>query len=183
MLAYGAAGPTQTFMLARELNMRRVIVPPSPGILCALGCLVADLRAYFVQSIWREADAMPDEELQAIYTRLERQAREWLAEQNVALEQVYILRSADLCYVGQSYEVNVPFPDTPSDRLNTDGVAGWFHRQYARVYGYADNDTPARLLEARLQIVGVTPKPAIQLVAGAQDAPEGPLEKRTIFEH
>ena len=182
MLAYGAAGPTQTFMLARELNMRRVVVPPSPGILCALGCLVADLRADFVQSIWREAEAMPDEELQAIYTRLEAQAKDWLAEQNVDLEQVYILRSADLCYVGQSYEVNVPFPDTPSDRLTTDDVTGWFHRQYARVYGYADNDTPARLLEARLQIVGVTPKPAIQLVAGGGDAPDGPLEKRTIFE-
>ena len=49
LLAYGAAGPTHVFMLARELNVRRVLVPPTPGLLCALGCLVADLRADFVQ--------------------------------------------------------------------------------------------------------------------------------------
>ena len=51
LLCYGAAGPTHSFMLARELNLRRVIVPPMPGLLCALGCLVADLRADFVRSL------------------------------------------------------------------------------------------------------------------------------------
>lgn len=182
MVAYGAAGPTQVFMLARELNMRRVIVPPSPGILCALGCLVADFRADFVQSIWREADDFPDDELQAIYSRLEDQARTWLSEQDVELEQVSILRSADLCYVGQSYEVNVPFPNVPSADLTTDRIVDWFHKRYGQVYGYTDTDAPARMLEARLQIVGVTPKPAVRLVSGSDDAAEGPKGTRLIHE-
>ena len=182
MVAYGAAGPTQVFMLARELNMRRVIVPPSPGILCALGCLVADFRADFVQSIWREADAFPDDELREIYTRLEQQARAWLADQEVELDQVSIARSADLCYVGQSYEVNVPFPDVPSAGLSTTNVVDWFNARYGQVYGYTDTDAPARMLEARLQIVGVTPKPAVHLVSGAEDAPVGPKGTRVIHE-
>ena len=182
MLAYGAAGPTQVFMLARELNMRRVIVPPSPGILCALGCLVADLRADFVQSIWREAAALPDDELQVIFARLEDQARTWLADQQVDLDEVYILRSADLCYAGQSYEVNVPFPEVASGDITTGKVVDWFHKRYGQVYGYTDTDAPARMLEARLQIVGVTPKPAIRLVAGAGDAPQGPKGTRMIHE-
>lgn len=182
MLAYGAAGPTQVFMLARELNMRRVIVPPSPGILCALGCLVADLRADFVQSIWREAGALPDDELQAIFARLEDQARNWLADQQVDLDEVYILRSADLCYAGQSYEVNVPFPEVAAGDITTGKVVDWFHKRYGQVYGYTDTDAPARMLEARLQIVGVTPKPEIRLVAGASDAPEGPKGTRLIHE-
>ncbi|MBT5432026.1 MAG: hydantoinase/oxoprolinase family protein, partial [Rhodospirillaceae bacterium] len=182
MVAYGAAGPTQVFMLARELNMRRVFVPPSPGILCALGCLVADFRADFVQSIWREARDFPDDELQTIYRRLEEQARSWLADQDVELDQVYILRSADLCYVGQSYEVNVPFPDVASGELATSKVVDWFNARYGQVYGYTDTDAPARMLEARLQIVGVTPKPAVHLVTGAEDAPSGPKGTRMIHE-
>jgi len=169
-------------MLARELNMRRVIVPPSPGILCALGCLVADLRADFVQSIWREAGALPDDELQAIFARLEDQARNWLADQQVDLDEVYILRSADLCYAGQSYEVNVPFPEVAAGDITTGKVVDWFHKRYGQVYGYTDTDAPARMLEARLQIVGVTPKPEIRLVAGASDAPEGPKGTRLIHE-
>jgi len=182
MVAYGAAGPTQVFMLARELNMRRVIVPPAPGILCALGCLVADFRADFVQSIWREAADLPDDELQAIYARLEEQARSWLADQDVELDQVYILRSADLCYVGQSYEVNVPFPDVASGDLTTGQVVDWYNTRYGQVYGYTDTDAPARMLEARLQIVGVTPKPQVHLVHGAEDAPDGPKGTRLIHE-
>jgi N-methylhydantoinase A len=183
LIAYGAAGPTQTFMLARELNMRRVIVPPSPGILCALGCLVADMRADFVQSIWHEADDLADHEIQAIYARLEERARAWLDEQNVDLDQVYLLRSADACFVGQSYEVNVPFPDVPGADLTVANVVDWFHDRYAKVYGYSDTDSPTRLLEARLQIVGVTPKPEVRLVAGQEDDSDEAYATRTIFEH
>jgi N-methylhydantoinase A len=53
LLAYGGAGPTHAFMAARELPIRRVVVPTTPGTMCALGCLVADLRADFVSTLWR----------------------------------------------------------------------------------------------------------------------------------
>ncbi len=182
LIAYGAAGPTHSFMLARELDLRRVIVPPSPGILCALGCLVADMRADFVQSIWHEADDMADGDIQAIYAALEDRARGWLDDQQVDLDQVYLLRSVDACFVGQSYEVNVPFPDTASSDLTTANVVDWFHDRYAKVYGYADADSPTRLLEARLQIVGVTPKPEIRLVANQTDEGDEAYDRRMIFE-
>jgi N-methylhydantoinase A len=164
IMAYGAAGPTHVFMLARDLNVRRVIVPPSPGILCALGCLVADVRADFVQSIWRTAEDMGDDELEGIFADLDEQARTWLESQAVELDQVHVLRSADMCYVGQSYEVNVAFPDIELQSLKSEHVVEWFHKQYARVYGRADSDSPTRILEARVQIAGVTPKPEVRLV-------------------
>ena len=183
LMAYGAAGPTQVFMLARDLDLRRIIVPPSPGILCALGCLVADVRADFVQSIWRETSNLDDEELRDIFSELDTRARDWLATQQVDLADVYVLRSADMCYVGQSYEVNVPFPDTDTNNLSADQVAVWFHHQYARVYGYTDEQSPTRMLEARLQIVGVTPKPDIHLMAGEKSTHPGEPQSRTVYEN
>ncbi len=159
MLAYGAAGPTQAFMLAREMDLRRVIVPPAPGTLCALGCLVADFRADFVQSVWRDLDTLADGDLASTYAGLERSARAWLAEQDAGVAEVHVLRSADLCHVGQSYEINVPFPDVPS--LSTGDLTRWFLERYQSVYGYHDPQAPVRMLEARLQIVGVTPSPAL----------------------
>ncbi len=183
LMAYGAAGPTHTFMLARELNMRRVIVPPSPGILCALGCLVADMRADFVQSIWHEADDTTDQDIRDIYAGLEERARAWLDEQAVDLKEVYLLRSVDACFAGQSYEVNVPFPDVDGSDLTVADVVGWFHDRYTKVYGYSDTDSPTRFLEARLQIVGVTPKPEVRLVAGLEDVDDEPSGTRMIFEN
>ena len=183
LIAYGAAGPTQVFMLARDLDLRRIIVPPSPGILCALGCLVADVRADFVQSIWRETSNLDDEELRDIFSELDTRAHDWLATQQVDLADVYVLRSADMCYVGQSYEVNVPFPDTDTNNLTADQVAGWFHHQYARVYGYTDEQSPTRMLEARLQIVGVTPKPDVHLMAGEKSTRPGEPQSRTVYEN
>jgi len=172
MLAYGAAGPTQAFMLARELDMRRIIVPPAPGTLCALGCLVADFRADFVQSVWRDLDALSDKDLGDAYARLESQARAWLAEQDAGVADVHVLRSADLCHIGQSYEINVPFPDVPA--LSTKDLNRWFLERYQKVYGYHDPHAPVRMLEARLQIVGITPTPPVFSVpAGGGGGPRG----------
>ncbi|MBS37781.1 MAG: hypothetical protein CMO26_17875 [Thiotrichales bacterium] len=182
IVAYGAAGPTHVFMLARDLNVRRVVVPPTPGILCALGCLVADVRADFVQSIWRTTDEMAHDELAAIFDRLNQQAHEWLQSQQVDVDNVHVLLSADMCYVGQSYEVNVPFAGTTDEPLSPELAASQFHTRYAKVYGHADETSPTRILEARLQIVGVTPKPAVRLVKDhAQVEHDGGT--REVFEH
>ena len=180
LLAYGAAGPTHAFMLARELDFRRVIVPPAPGTLCALGCIAADFRADFVASAWRDCDALPDHELRAVYERLEEQALRWLGAQRVDLEQVCLLRSGDLCYAGQSYELNVPFPEGEAAALATAGLVEWFHDAYHRAYGFADRDAPVRLVEARVQIVGVTQKPEVRSLGGGRAAPAAPSRRRVV---
>jgi N-methylhydantoinase A len=180
LLAYGAAGPTHIFMLAREIDVRRVIVPPAPGLLCALGCLVADLRADFVRSLWESASTLADERIRIIYETLSAEAQAWLDNEKVEVSDVRLIRSADICYEGQSFEVNVLLPDGPLDVAT---IVENFHSQYARIYGYADRSAPVRLHEARVQIVGVTRKPS--LAARAEVPRQGeatPSSRRTIYE-
>lgn len=156
LLCYGAAGPTHSFMLARELKLRRVIVPPMPGLLCALGCLVADLRADFVRSLWHDSRTMTDDQINATYAQFSAEAESWLAAQKVDVLERRIVRSIDMCYQGQSFELNVILPDGP---LTIAQIETLFHDHYERVYGYADRSSPLRLLEARLQVIGSTRKP------------------------
>ncbi|HMN86732.1 MAG TPA: hydantoinase/oxoprolinase family protein, partial [Bauldia sp.] len=179
LVAYGAAGPTHVFMLAREVNIRRVIVPPTPGLLCAFGCLVADLRADFVRSLWADIGDLSDRTLEETYATLEAEARKWLADQNVDLRETYIIRSADLCYVGQSFEINVVFE---SDALSIAEIERWFHGRYEQVYGYADRGAPIRMLEARVQIVGVTNKPDFDSLRPTLTDGPALIGTRTIFE-
>ncbi|MBM3584723.1 MAG: hydantoinase/oxoprolinase family protein [Alphaproteobacteria bacterium] len=178
LLAYGSAGPTHTFLMARELPFRRLIVPPAPGTLCALGCVVADLRADFVRSLWRDAREVTDAELVAQFGALETEARSWLAAENVELEGAFLLRSADVCYTGQSFEVNVPIPEGP---VMVGGLADLFHERYERVYGYADRSSPVRILEARAQIVGVTRKAAPNWPAPKVDGAVEPMGARRVY--
>jgi N-methylhydantoinase A len=180
LLAYGAAGPTHVFMLARELNMRRVLVPPTPGLLCALGCLVADLRADFVRSLWQESGELTDEALHDCFAALESDAREWLERQNVDVTRTYLIRSADMCYNGQSFELNVVFPDEP---LTAGLLEHWFHDRYEQVYGFADRHNAIRILEARVQIVGVTSKPNFEALRPFVATSEKPVTRRRIYEN
>lgn len=180
LLAYGAAGPTHVFMLARELNMRRVLVPPTPGLLCALGCLVADLRADFVRSLWQDVRDLADATLLDTYAALEAEARGWLERQQVDVGETCLIRSADLCYVGQSFELNVVFPDAP---LSAEALRTWFHDRYALVYGFADRANPVRILEARVQIVGVTRKPDFGGLRPFAAGADRPASSRPIYEH
>ncbi|MEZ5803972.1 MAG: hydantoinase/oxoprolinase family protein [Rhizobiaceae bacterium] len=180
LLAYGAAGPTHVFMLARELNIRRVLIPPTPGLLCALGCLVADLRADFVRSLWQDARDLSDHTLLDTFAALETEARDWLERQYVDVSRTYLIRSADICYVGQSFEINVVFPDEP---LSVDALQNWFHDHYERVYGFADRSNAIRILEARVQIVGVTRKPNFDDLRPFSAVSERQVSSRPIYEH
>jgi N-methylhydantoinase A len=180
LFAYGAAGPTHAFLVAREIPFAKVIVPPAPGLLCALGCLVADLRADFVQTVWRDLGSMGDAELCTIYETLETEARTWLARQSVHVTGLTLVRSADLSYVGQSYEVNVPFP--ADEHLAIANVTRWFHGRHATIYGVSDEAAPARLLEARLQIVGTLPKAEMASVTPAFVPHGETATRRTIFD-
>jgi N-methylhydantoinase A len=182
ILAYGGAGPTHVFMLARDLSIHRIIIPPTPGILCALGCLVADMRADFVQTIWRDCHHVSDDELQDIYRRLEQEAQEWLAAENAEVERIYLLRSADMCYTGQSFELNIPFPDAADLSAGTDQLVHWFYDRYEKVYGYTDRVAPVRLLEARVQIVGVTQKPAIRPITREDSSPLLKQGTRAVYD-
>jgi len=110
ILTFGGAGPTHIFMAARDLPVPRIIIPPTPGTMCALGCLVADMRADFVRTLWRDSADMTTAEIQAIYGELDADGIRWLETERVNLTRTYSLHSIEMCFVGQSFDINVPSP-------------------------------------------------------------------------
>ncbi len=78
IVAYGGAGPTHVCMLAQELGLSRVFIPRIPGALCALGCLVADLRADFVRVLDARCAGLAPAALEASFQTLEADAQTWL---------------------------------------------------------------------------------------------------------
>jgi N-methylhydantoinase A len=181
MLAYGGAGPTHALLLARELGIKKVIVPPSPGTLCALGCLVADLKRDSIKTIYLGADELTIAQLEDAFAALEEDARTWLDEQRAPTQGTVVIRSADIRYKGQSFDMTVQLPSLLTEDDTMDVVRKPFHDAYERVYGFADKDAPVEIINLRVTIVGVTPKPPFASTATATsgNAKQG---ERTVFD-
>jgi N-methylhydantoinase A len=145
-------------LLAREVGIRTVIVPPSPGTLCALGCLLADLRADFVRTVYTIVDDGGVTELARHLADLEEQAAVWLDREHVDQASRQLERSADMRYRGQSFEVTVEFPQGGTTGLRE--LPGLFGARHHAVYGFADDSAAVELINLRVQAVGSVTKPA-----------------------
>ena len=181
LLAYGGAGPTHAFLLAKEVGIGRVLVPPFPGTLCALGCIVADLRNDFVRTLYRSDRELAPATLEEAYSELEARGRRWLEEeraQGIRLESAFVLYSADMRYDGQAFEIEVAVQS--GERGDSAAIAARFHDVYRSIFGVNDPSAPVTYVNLRASVVGVTAKVA-RLHPSAGRLPARGEETRSVL--
>jgi N-methylhydantoinase A len=159
LVAFGGAGPLHANALARELGIPTVLVPPSPGIASAVGMLVTDIRHEFVATRRLRLDSLTPAALDALFADFAAEGDARLTRDGVPASDRRTLRSADLRYHGQSFELSVTVPPGPLAAADIDRLRAEFHASHERAYGYAAPDDPVELVNVRLAAVGVTPKP------------------------
>ncbi|GAA0522484.1 hydantoinase/oxoprolinase family protein [Saccharopolyspora thermophila] len=157
LVAYGGAGPLHATALARELGCRAVVVPPAPGVLSALGLLLAPPR--FESSRTVLADAGQD--LSTSWAELADEARRELEKQGVATG-ITLSKVADMRYAGQSHELRVDVEE-PAD------LAELLHRAHHESYGYEMRDEQVQVVTLRVVARGepVLPEPPQEWDQGA----------------
>jgi N-methylhydantoinase A len=111
LFAFGGAGPLHAAALARELGLPRVLVPARPGLVNALGCVVADLRHDFVRTLNRPLAALDITEVHAILSQQEAQGRALIGAESVAATAITASFAADMQFVGQTHLLRVPLAD------------------------------------------------------------------------
>lgn len=181
LLAYGGAGPTHAFLLAKEVGIGKVLIPPSPGTLCALGCIVADLRNDFVYTLYMSDHRLTNDVLEQVYSDLERRGRQWLHDESakgIRLESSYVRYSADMRYEGQAFEIEVPIP--AEERSDLAGNVRRFHEAYHNIFGVSDPQSPVTFVNLRATVVGVTTK-ITRLYPPAEDVGRRLAEARSVF--
>jgi N-methylhydantoinase A len=158
-LAFGGAGPMLACFLARELGMQEVVVPTTPGVLSALGGLIADIKSDFIKTLYADLDAATAGVIGTEFENLKDRAVEWL-RRDQGYDGAYTLTySAELRYRGQSFEIDTALdPDTIAAR-DVAAMAASFHRAHERVYGHADPHAAIQVISLRLVISGKTAKP------------------------
>lgn len=171
LLAFGGAGPMLGCLLAEELGMAAVIVPRAPGVLAALGGLLADLRSDFVRVVFLDVAAEAMGTMAAALAELVAEARGWLRENQGDDAAGAIAVTADMRYRGQSYELEVPVEAAWITGAQTQRIADAFHARHEEVYGHGDAKAPVHLVALRVVIAGATPKPEFPATAARAHVP------------
>jgi len=180
LLAFGGAGPMTACLLARDLGLAQVIVPPTPGVLSAYGGLIADIRNDFIRTAFVDLDVAGLKALDGYAVDLEAQALHWLRQEQGFQGEARLVWTADMRYRGQSYEIEtlVNRADIASGALAPLGAA--FHREHERVYDHADPDAPVQIVNLRLVVSGSVPKPEFT-ESPAASGPPSPLGEAEVY--
>ena len=179
LVAFGGAGPIQACFLAREFHIPRTIVPPAPGTLCALGAMSADVKSDYIKTVHRRVSQMTMEELAAECAELGARARAWLEQDAPAVSSSQIAYSADMRYLGQAFQIEVPIAPAWLHAPGLDDLVGAFHGLHERLYAHADRASDVELIDLRATVTGTTPKPVLHRPAPG-DGPAVPYTRRRI---
>jgi N-methylhydantoinase A len=159
LLAFGGSGPIHAVELARALEMKTVIVPPSPGLLSAVGLLEADMEYHCVQTYLASTIDLDPSGVAEVYDGLEVRAREVLTRDAATAEEHAISRFADLRYVGQTYELTIPVPAGPLTRAGLEDLNEAFGQEHERTYGHRARLEPTEIVNLRLIARAMVGKP------------------------
>ena len=158
LVAFGGAGPLHGVDVARALGIPEVIVPLYPGITSAVGLLTTDLKYETLKTAFMTSEHLDCERLHADFAAMQAQLAVQYKADGLAEAAVTFARAGDLRYVGQGYELRVPFP---SGRLDTAAMAqvfAAFHALHKTEYGHVFTHSPIEIVNVRLTGIGIMPK-------------------------
>jgi N-methylhydantoinase A len=159
LVAFGGAGPLHACAVADRLSIPRVLLPRHPGVLCALGMLMADMVLEESRSVLEPVSAASTSRLQTALEDMAHRARERLIEDGIEPEAILLRGLVDARYEGQSYELIIPLAGD---------LTATFHAAHAETYGHAMPDRTVEVVNLRLQAIGrvagpeMTPEPVVR---------------------
>jgi N-methylhydantoinase A len=159
LMPFGGAGPMLGCFLARELGIPRVLVPQRPGVVSALGGLIADLKGDFIQTIFTAAAPESLPRLREALARLKSDGMAWIRDEQGFAGPVVESLTADMRYHGQSFEIEVPLSESWLLQGDLGAIAAAFHRQHLAIYDFNDEAAEVQIVNLRLVVSGATARP------------------------
>ncbi len=173
LVAFGGAGPLHACELAATLRIPRVLAPATPGVLSALGMLAADVLKDYVRTVMVDA-TQAAAAIEPVFAELAATGEADLAAEGIAPEQIRIERLLDLRYVGQSYELVVPYHG------DLEATLAGFHAAHERRFGYSDPAERVQVVNVRVKARGVATPPRITRQDAGTPRPATPAVRRPV---
>ncbi len=165
LVAFGGAGPLHGAAIMREVGVRTMLIPPYPGVLCALGCAMADIRADHSQTMERRAADLDADEAAAVLRAQGEAGAAALREGGAAIERIVTTHWAEMSYAGQIHTLRVPVEAGWTPGRMAEAFADVYRREYGNTLG----DLPAVIVSLKTAVLGV--RPGQHRVAGSATVP------------
>lgn len=151
LIAFGGSGPIHAAGLARELEMRRIIVPPVPGLFSALGLLLSGVEHHGMRSCLFSKDNLQAQSLQALREQIKNEMLAQFEREGYPAHQVTLRTSADVHFQGQTSDIRVPLSDEPITDSTVRTLCTDFETEHEQLYGHrSDPDNPIEVTAVRL---------------------------------
>lgn len=172
MVAFGGAGPVIAALLAEEIYIDRVLVPPTPGALSAFGAARANLEGDVVVPVYQLVEDLSPDMLLARQRALANEVATWLEEEQrtLAVDATTVEYSADMRYDGQGYDVTVVLDPNWLKVPHMAAIEDAFHKAHEATYGHRNEAARVWLKELRAHVVGRPAKPRPAPVSAAADS-------------
>ena len=162
LIAFGGAGPMTACFLAEELNIETVVIPTTPGVLSALGGLIADLKNDFVSTIYVDVDETAVPSIRNGFEALRQEGEQWLRQEQSYDGPITYLYSGDMRYRGQSFEIEAFLNASAIESGDVSALSESFHSAHEQIYTHADRDAPVQIINLRLVALGQSPTPRFE---------------------
>jgi N-methylhydantoinase A len=164
LISFGGAGGLHAISLARQLGIHKVLVPYHASTLSAFGMLVANVTKDYSQTVMKKcnqpAGMFPVSDIRKVYNKLIKRAVKEMTMEGFEKAEIHLIRSLDMRYQGQSYEIPIPYSDDP---------IGAFHHIHQNLYGYHRHHAPIEIVNLRVRAIGKVDQP--KLLAQNYDSP------------
>jgi N-methylhydantoinase A len=181
LIASGGAGPGHVARLAEEFGVRKVIVPPLPGLFSTLGLLASDLGYERVRTVMRAEGSLDAEAVNQIFVELEAEPLAELRREGFPEVDISVQRSVDVRYRHQGYELQVPVPGGGLDRDRVAAIRSDFFRLHGQLFGTV-REEPVEYVNLRVRVTGRTRKVRLpEHTTGVSDSQPAPKGTRPVF--
>ncbi|WP_003541509.1 hydantoinase/oxoprolinase family protein [Desulfotomaculum nigrificans] len=182
MVAFGGGGPMHAAALARELGVKKVIVPVAASVFSAWGMLMTDLRHDYIQTYIRRVNDVDLNEINQEWQKMEEQALAQYQTEDIAPDKVVFSRFVDMRYLGQEHTVKVPVPNMVWDQAAVQEVIRRFHEVHEHYYTFKLEGAPTEIVNLHLVAFGTVKKPEMYKMENiGGSAEEALLETRPVL--
>jgi N-methylhydantoinase A len=180
LLAFGGAGPLHVNALIKEMEMPRALIPYNPGVFCAIGCLNADFRRDFVQTVNKPLDDIGVEGIDRVFREYTERGKQDLINSGIHFSEIANLYELEMQYEGQLHTIRVSFDFLPS---SVDAIMEKYNEAYARRFRDTLPGMKTRVVNLRCSTIGIRPKIdlAIGILKGASSLKDATQGHRAVY--
>lgn len=177
LVAYGGAGPIHASFIAKELGIRKILIPQKPAYFSAWGMLMAEIRYDYVRTKIAPLAEINVEFLENIFKEMAAEGEEKLRK--LGIKDIQYVKYLDLRYSGQEHTLTITIPNGYS----IDTIRKLFHEIHEKTYGYSLKDYEIELVNLRLAVIGISERPSLPKIPKGNEEPEAEALKgyREVF--